>query len=133
MRFPVVLHSNDGVCYSVTVPDLPGCVAQGNSFDSALDAALIAIDLHLQVMLDDNEILPLPQAIAKHQADYRFEGGVWAVLDADIRRFEGKAEKVTITLSKLQLTRIDNYVKAHGLTRSGFLSLAAQQAMRQGR
>ena len=52
------------------------------------------------------------------------------MVDADTRRFEGKAEKINITLPKFLLSRIDNYAKAHGISRSGFLALAAQQAMR---
>jgi HicB_like antitoxin of bacterial toxin-antitoxin system len=56
MRFSVVLHSDDGVRFGVTVPNLPGCFSSGDSFD---------------------------------------------------------------------------YVKAHGISRSGFLAQASQQAMRQ--
>lgn len=39
MRFPVVLHTDDGVRYGVTVPDLPGCFSSGDTFDAALDSA----------------------------------------------------------------------------------------------
>ena len=131
MRFPVVLHSDDGVRFGVTVPDLPGCFSSGDTFDAALDSALAAIDLHLEGMVEDDEAVPIPQAIATHQANPDFVGGVWAVVDADTRRFEGKAEKINITLPKFLLSRIDNYAKAHGISRSGFLAQAAQQAMRQ--
>jgi predicted RNase H-like HicB family nuclease len=131
MRFPVVLHSDDGVRFGVTVPDLPGCFSSGDSFDAALDSVLAAIDLHLEGMVEDGEALPIPQAIATHQANPDFAGGVWAVVDADTRRFEGKAEKINITMPKLLLAKIDNYAKAHGISRSGFLAQAAQQAMRQ--
>ena len=37
MRFPVVLHSDNGVRFGVTVPDLPGCFSNGDTFDEALD------------------------------------------------------------------------------------------------
>lgn len=131
MRFPVVLHSDDGVRFGVTVPDLPGCFSSGETFDAALDSVLAAIDLHLEGMIEDGESLPFPQAIAHHQSNPDFAGGVWAVVDADTRRFEGKAEKINITLPKLLLSRIDSYAKAHGVSRSGFLAQAAQQAMRQ--
>ncbi len=36
MRFPVVLHTDDGTHYGVTVPDLPGCLSRGDSIDDAL-------------------------------------------------------------------------------------------------
>ncbi|WP_414649587.1 type II toxin-antitoxin system HicB family antitoxin [Dyella sp.] len=48
MRFPVVLHTDDGQHYGVTVPDLPGCYSAGDSIDDALIQVLEAIDLHLE-------------------------------------------------------------------------------------
>lgn len=51
MRFPVVLHTDDGVRFGVTVPDLPGCFSAGETFDAALDSAVEAIDLHLEGLL----------------------------------------------------------------------------------
>ena len=87
--------------------------------------------MHLEGMIEDGEELPIPQAIATHQSNPDFAGGVWAVVDADTRCFEGKAEKINITIPKLLLSRIDNYAKAHRMSRSGFLAQAAQQAMRQ--
>jgi predicted RNase H-like HicB family nuclease len=131
MRFSVVLHSDDRVRLGVNVPDLPGCFSSGDTIDVALDSVLAAIDLHLEGMVEDGEALPIPQAIVTHQANPDFAGGVWAVVDADTLRFEGKAEKINITMPKLLIARIDNYAKAHGISRSGFLAQAAQQAMRQ--
>ena len=52
MRFPVVLHSDNGVRFGVTVPDLPGCFSSGDTFDAALDSALAAIGLHLEGMAE---------------------------------------------------------------------------------
>lgn len=40
--------------------------------------------------------------------------------------------RVNITLADKVLTAIDRYSEAHGLTRSGFLSQAAQEAMKAG-
>ena len=42
MRFPVVLHSDDGIRFGVTVPDLPGCFSAGDTFDAALDSVVEA-------------------------------------------------------------------------------------------
>jgi metal-responsive CopG/Arc/MetJ family transcriptional regulator len=41
----------------------------------------------------------------------------------------GKAEKINITVPQVVLTRIDDYAKRHGLSRSGFLVDAARQVM----
>jgi predicted RNase H-like HicB family nuclease len=129
MRFPVVLHTDDGVHYGVTVPDLPGCFSAGDTFDGALESACEAIGLHLEGMAEDGEEIPVPRPIAEHRANPDFEGGVWAVVEVDTSRFEGRAEKINITLPRRLLARIDEYAKAHGATRSGFLAEAARRAM----
>ena len=38
-------------------------------------------------------------------------------------------QKINITVSRLLLSRIDDYAKSHGAPRSGFLVQAARQAM----
>lgn len=129
MRFPVVLHSDDGIRYGVTVPDLPGCFSAGDSFDEALESVREAIDLHLEGIVDDGGEIPLPRAIAGHQSNPDFADGVWAVVDMDTARFDGRAEKINITLPRRLLTKIDAYAKAHGASRSGFLADAARRAM----
>ena len=130
MRFPVVLHTDDGVRYGVTVPDLPGCFSAGDTFDEALESVLEAIDLHVETLIDDDCDIPEPQPIAIHQANADYAGGVWAVVDAPVEKYFGPAEKINITLPRLLLAKIDSYVKAHGATRSGFLAEAARAAMR---
>lgn len=59
--------------------------------------------------------------------------GVWAMVDVDIPRFDGKVEKINNTLPHRLPGCIDNYVKARGETRSGFLAEAARRAMQGGR
>lgn len=39
-----------------------------------------------------------------------------------VERYFGPAEKINITLPRLLLAKIDDYAKAHGATRSGFLA-----------
>jgi predicted RNase H-like HicB family nuclease len=130
MRFPVVLHTDDGVRYGVTVPDLPGCFSSGDTFDAALDSVLAAIDLYLEGLVEDGGEVPVPKSIAEHRAHPDFADGVWAAVDVDMSRFDGRAEKINITLPRRLLAKIDGYTKAHGATRSGFLAEAARAAMR---
>ena len=130
MRFPVVLHTDDGVRFGVTVPDLPGCFSSGDTFDTALDSVLEAIDLHLEGIIEDGGEIPAPKAISEHRTNPDFADGVWAAVDVDVSRFEGRAAKINVTFPRLLLAKIDNYAKAHGATRSGFLAEAARAAMR---
>ncbi len=130
MRFPVVLHTDDGIRFGVTVPDLPGCFSAGDTFDDALDSVMEAIDLHLEGITEEGGELPVPRPIAEHRANPDFADGVWAAVDVNVSRFEGKAEKINITLPRRLLAKIDSYAAARGKTRSGFLAEAARAAMR---
>jgi predicted RNase H-like HicB family nuclease len=130
MRYPVVLHTDDGQRWGVTVPDLPGCFSAGDTMDEALDSAREAIDLHLEGWVEDGHDLPLPRPVAEHHAKADFDGGTWALVEVDTTRYDGRAEKINITIPRRVLARVDDYVKAHGLTRSGFLVQAAVRAIR---
>ena len=130
MRFPVVLHTDDGVRFGVTVPDLPGCFSAGDTFDEALDSVVEAIDLHLESVVEEGGEVPVPRSIAEHRVNPDFVAGVWAAVEVNVSRFEGRAEKINITLPRLLLAKIDHYVRQKGGSRSGFLAEAARLAMR---
>jgi len=130
MRFPVVLHTDDEVRYGVIVPDLPGCFSAGDTFDEALDSVHEAIELHLEGLIEEGGDVPVPRAIAAHRANPDFADGVWAAVDIDVSRYEGKAEMINVTIPRRLLVKIDEYAKSHGSTRSGFLAEAARSAMR---
>lgn len=133
MRFPVVLHTDDGVRFGVTVPDLPGCFSTGDTFDAALDSVVEAIDLHVEGLTEEGSEIPVPRSIAEHRTNPDYAEGIWAVVEVDVSRYEGRAEKINITIPRRLLTKIDSYTKAHGETRSGFLAEAARAAMRHTR
>jgi antitoxin HicB len=52
--------------YSVTVPALPGCVAQGETIEQAIALAREAIALHVSGLLEEGE--PVPEEIEPVQA-----------------------------------------------------------------
>ncbi len=127
MRFPVVLHTNDGVRYGATVPDLIGCYSTGDSMDEALDSVQESIDLHLEGMMEDGKPLPVASSVAQHKDNPDYANGVWALVSVDMGRYEGKSEKINITLPKNLIRRIDDYAVSHGMTRSGFLADVARK------
>jgi len=91
MRFPVVLHTDDGVRYGVTVPDLPGCFSAGDTFDQALECVVEAIELHLEGLTEDGSSVPVPRPVADHLPNPDYTDGVWAAVDVDVSRFDGRA------------------------------------------
>jgi predicted RNase H-like HicB family nuclease len=129
MRFAVVLHTDDEEHYGVTVPDLPGCFSAGEGVDDALNSVMEAIDLHLEGMMEEGMALPVSAPIEQHKSDPDFAGGVWALVEVDMSRYEGRAEKINITLPRYLLRRIDDAAKLAGSSRSGFLADAARKAM----
>ncbi len=129
MKFVLVLHTDDGTSYGVTVPDLPGCFSHGNSLDEAIESAKEAIDFHLEGLVEMGLEIPKPLTILDHRANADFADALWFVVDVDVRRFEGKSEKINITLPKRLLVQIDTCAKARGKTRSGFLADAARGAL----
>ena len=130
MKFIVVLHTDDGSSYGVTVPDLPGCFSAGDSMEDALESVREAIDLHVETLIEDKADVPVATAMAIHQANPDYANGVWAVVEVPVEKYLGPAEKINITVPKLILARIDEYAKKHGQSRSGFLVQAARTAMR---
>lgn len=46
--------------YTVTFPDLPGCITEGDTIEEALLMAKEALELHLYSMEQDNEVIPDP-------------------------------------------------------------------------
>lgn len=131
MRFVLALHTDDGVAYSVIVPDLPGCFSAGETLDDAITMAREAIDAHCELLAEDGAPVPAAKPLASHQADAELAGAVWAVVEVPVERYFGPAEKINITVPARVLARIDDYARRRGESRSGFLVRAAQEVMRR--
>ena len=57
MRYAVVIEQADNN-YSAYVPDLPGCVATGNTVAEAEQAIREAIELHIEGLREDGSVVP---------------------------------------------------------------------------
>jgi hypothetical protein len=70
-----------------------------------------------------------------HAANPAYAGCTWALVDIDVTKYLGKAQKLNITLPGYLLNRIDEYVLHHPeeKSRSGFLASAALKVLQQGR
>ena len=136
MKFIIVIEpaaktdTNAETSFGVVVPDLPGCFSAGDTLEEAISNAHEAIDLMCETLIEDGLDIPVGKTITQHQQDPEFAGWVWAVVDVPVEKYLGPAEKINITIPRLLLTRIDEYARSHGATRSGFLAQAARQVMR---
>lgn len=131
MKFIIAIEpGTETSAFGVVVPDLPGCFSAGDTLDKAVDNAREAIDLWCETVIEDGGDVPIAKTLAEHQLDPDFAGWIWAVVEVQVERYFGPAEKLNITLPRLLLAKIDEYARSHGETRSGFLAEAARMAMR---
>lgn len=134
MLYPIAILPGDAQhAWGVEVPDIPGCFSAGDDLDDAMAMAREAIEGHLEILAEDGAAIPTAQKITVHQADPAFEGCTWALVDIDITKYLGKAEKLNITLPAHLLNRIDEHVKHHPevKSRSGFLATAALKVLQE--
>ena len=130
MKFVIAIDpGTKRVAHGVVVPDLPGCFSAGDSIEEAFDNAAQAIELHCELLAEGGGDLPSPMPMTEHQANRDYKGWVWGVVEVPIERYFGPAEKVNITVPARVLRRIDEYARAQGQSRSGFLTQAAISEM----
>lgn len=131
MKFLIAIEpGTESTAWGVVVPDLPGCFSAGDTLEQAFDNAREAIDAHCELLAEDGMAIPAAKPLAEHQADPDFAGWIWAMVDVPVERYFGPAEKINITVPARILSRIDDYARRHGESRSAFLVRAAQAAMR---
>ena len=58
LRLAVVLHEAEEGGFWVDLPSLPGCFTQGEDIEEALKNAKEAMELHLEGMVEDDELVP---------------------------------------------------------------------------
>lgn len=59
MEYTVVIEKGES-SYGAFVPDLPGCIAAGESKREALDLIKEAIEFHIEGLKDKGEMVPTP-------------------------------------------------------------------------
>jgi predicted RNase H-like HicB family nuclease len=65
MRYAIVIERADGN-YSAFVPDLPGCVATGESLEAVETEIRDAIRFHIEGLKEDGLPVPEPTSIADY-------------------------------------------------------------------
>lgn len=126
MRYPIAIETGDEThAFGVVVPDLPGCFSAGDTLDEAIMNAKEAIELWMEIVIEDGNPIPEASPVAKHQVNPEFTGWIWAVVEVDLSKLSGKAKRVNITLPERVLFNIDRAAARLGDSRSGLLAKAA--------
>ena len=129
-NYIAVVHKEPASDYGVSFPDFPGCVTAGKTIDEAKDWAHEALLLHVEGLREDGEPLPAPTNLEDIVADPENADAV-AFLVVSVPAAQGKAKRINITIPEETLRRVDAAAKRRGLSRSSFLTRAAQKAMEQ--
>lgn len=80
--YPATFRRNDDGSYTVTFPDLPGCISEGKDLAGALTMATRALGQWLSYLADEGESMPSPTDITGLSAD---EGELLSLVAAEAR------------------------------------------------
>ncbi len=67
--YPAVFEQNDDNSYTITFPDLPGCISEGKSLGNAIFMAQSALTQWIEYLTDENEDIPTPSDIKSYILD----------------------------------------------------------------
>ena len=124
-----LVHKEAGSAYGVSFPDLPGCFAAADDSGAILRNAVEALELWFE---DAAPVTPRgPEAIAAAVAEELAAGAF--LIAVPLVQPSTRPRRVNISLDAGTLEAIDAAADGLGLTRSGFLTMAAMNEIRGGR
>ena len=131
MQYPICIEwGDDFTATGIQIPDIPGAVTAGDSFEEAYNAAVEVAHIMLQEMASEGRAIPMPTSVAAHHGNEEYAGMGWGMLDIDVAPYLGKTEKVNVTLPGYVIQRIDRFVREHNIkSRSSFLADAAMEKL----
>lgn len=118
-------------------PDVPGCTFAGDTPQEAYIEAKSALDAHFELLAEKCLDIPLPHPEAAwgyHRANdpITYHSELYSLfVDINMDKFDGRAERINITLPHRLLERIDTAVKQHSEygSRSAFIAEAARKEL----
>lgn len=123
-----LVHKEEGTAYGMTFPDLPGCFAAADSEGDILKSAVEALELWFE---DAAAVAPRgPEAIAAEVAGDLAAGAF--LIAVPLVQPSSRQKRVNISMDAGTLEAIDAAADGLGLTRSGFLAMAALNEIRGG-
>ena len=65
MKYAVV-YEKTSTGYSAYLPDLPGCIAAGETLEETAQLIKEAVEMHLEAMREDGDEIPPPTTLADY-------------------------------------------------------------------
>ena len=99
--YPACFYPCEEGGYTVTFPDLQGCITEGDTLAEAIDMAIDAASGWLLDEVENNKTLPKPSDIKSIVAN-EYENGFISLISVDLdeyaKKFGNKAVKKTLTI-----------------------------------
>jgi predicted RNase H-like HicB family nuclease len=125
--FMAAFQPEDDGGFSVTFPDVPAAITQGDDFEAALLNAIDALETVLEETLERGESLPQQSNHTKLAKSITKRGAQAVAIPVSV---PGHTIRVNVMLDESLLGRIDREAEARGQSRSGFLAEAAKTLLR---
>lgn len=123
-----LVHKEANSAYGLSFPDLPGCFAAADNESDILRAGVEALELWFE---EEAVVDPRgPEAISREVAGDLAAGAF--LIAVPLVQPQSRQKRVNISLDAGTLSAIDSAAVGLGLTRSGFLTMAALNEIRGG-
>lgn len=121
--YPAIFHPNSDGSYTITYPDLPGCISEGKSLGNAMYMAQAALTQWIEYLSDKNQAVPSASSLSDIEtASEEFVN----FIRADIR--DNSAVRRTVSIPKW----MDDKVSESGLSLSRVLQDALKDRLNVG-
>lgn len=121
--YPAIFHSNDDGSFTITFPDLDGCISEGKSLGNAMYMAQAALTQWIEYLTDKKQEIPTASDL-KNVCPAAEE--FVSLIRADIK--DGCAVKRTVSIPKW----MDDQVSEAGLSLSRVLQDALKEKLNVG-
>ena len=127
--YPVCFYLEDNGHYSVDVPDLLGCVTQGDNLAHAIEMAIDAASGWILSSLEDGEDIPEPSKLENIKLEY--DNGMinYVMLDIDsyAEKYGDKAVRKNLTIPAW----LNTLAEKHDINFSRILQNALQTELKE--
>lgn len=116
--YPAIFHANKDGSFTITYPDLPGCISEGKSLGNAMYMAQSALSQWMEYLMDKGQNIPL----ASNLSDIRTAPEEFVnFIRAEVK--DNHAVRRTVSIPKW----MDDEVTESGIS----LSRVLQEALRE--
>ena len=116
--YPAIFHTNDDGSFTITYPDLPGCISEGKTLGNAMYMAQSALTQWIEYLIDKKQGIPTSSNLDSIETA---PGEFTSLIRADVK--DNRAVRRTVSIPKW----MDEQVLESGLS----LSRVLQDALRE--